>query len=221
MSKGRLRRDDAGAGARSHPIQPEPAMADPQVALITQLKNIQARTGKTLPELLAALAASGAARHGEKRSWLMEKFQLGYGDANTVAHFDGKPLPDLGGGAPAAAVPAAPAGDALDTLYTGAKAGLRPLHEAVMAVVQGFGAFEVAPKKEYLSLRRKKQFAMVGPATKDRIEIGLNCKDLPADPRLKLLPPGGMCQATTRIGSVAEVDAALAGWLKRAYDAAG
>jgi hypothetical protein len=195
-------------------------MADPQAAVITQLKNIQVRTGRSIAELLAAVAASGAAKHGEKRSWLMEHFQLGYGDANTVAHYDGKPLPELGGGAPAAAAPAAPASDPLDALYTGAKAGLRPLHEAVMAVVQGFGAFETAPKKDYVSLRRKKQFAMVGPATKDRIEIGLNCKDLPADPRLKILPPGGMCQATTRIGSVAEVDAALAGWLKRAYDAA-
>lgn len=196
-------------------------MADPQAATITQLKNIQARTGKSIAELLAAVAASGAAKHGEKRSWLMQHFQLGYGDANTVVHFADKPLPDLGGAAPPAAAPAGPAGDPLDGIYAGAKAGLRPLHEAVMAVVQGFGAFETAPKKDYVSLRRKKQFAMLGPATKDRIEIGLNCKDLPADPQLKLLPPGGMCQATTRIGSAAEVDAALAGWLRRAYDAAG
>ncbi len=196
-------------------------MADPQAATITQLRNIQARTGQTIAGLLAALAASGAARHAEKRSWLMERFQLGYGDANTVAHFAAKPLPDLGEGAPAAVPPAAPAADPLDTIYAGAKAGLRPLHEAVLAVVCGFGDFETAPKKDYVSLRRKKQFAMVGPATRDRIEIGLNGKDLPDDPRLKRLPPGGMCQATTRIGSLAEVDAALAGWLRRAYDAAG
>ncbi len=197
-------------------------MADPQAATITQLKNIQARTGQTIAELLAAVAASGATKHGEKRSWLMAQFGLGYGDANAVAHFDGKPLPDLSGAASAAAAPASrAAGDPLDAIYTGAKASLRPLHEAVMAVVQGFGPFETAPKKDYVSLRRQKQFAMLGPATKDRIEIGLNCKTLPADARLKLLPPGGMCQATTRIGSVAEVDAALAGWLKQAYDAAG
>jgi hypothetical protein len=196
-------------------------MADPQAATITQLRNIQTRTGQPIAGLLAALAASGAARHSEKRSWLMERFQLGYGDANTVAHFAGKPLPDLGDGAPAAAPAAGPAADPLDTIYAGARAGLRPLHEAVLAVVRGFGDFETAPKKDYVSLRRRKQFAMVGPATRDRIEIGLNGKDLPDDPRLKRLPPGGMCQATTRIGSLAEVDAALAGWLRRAYDAAG
>ncbi len=195
-------------------------MADPAAATITQLKNIQARTGKTIAELHAAVAASGAARHGEKRSWLMEHFKLGYGDANAVALFIDKPLPDLGGGAPTT-VAATASGDPLAAIYTGAKSGLRPLHEAVMAQIRAFGDFEEAPKKSYVSLRRKKQFAMVGPATKDSVEIGLNAKDLPAHARLKIQPTGSMCNATTRITSEAEVDAQLQGWLRRAYDAAG
>jgi hypothetical protein len=193
-------------------------MADPQAALLTQLRNIQAKTGKSIAELQAAAQASGLAKHGEKRSWLMEKFQLGYGDANTVVTLIGK-LPAGLDGAPAA--PAAPQGDPLDAIYTGAKAGLRPLHDAVMKVIAGLGAFEEAPKKTYISLRRKKQFAMVGPATKDAIEIGLNAKDLPPHARLKVQPPASMCQATTRITSAGEIDATLKGWLKRAYDAAG
>jgi hypothetical protein len=195
-------------------------MADPVAATITQLKNIQAKTGKTIAELHQAVAASGAAKHGEKRSWLMEQYKIGYGDANTVIHFIDKPMPDLGGGAPVAAAPAAD-GDPLDAIYTGAKAGLRPLHETVMSAIKAFGAFEEAPKKTYISLRRKKQFAMVGPATKDSVEIGLNAKDLPPHARLKLQPPGSMCNATTRITSAAEVDALLKGWLRQAFDAAG
>lgn len=193
-------------------------MADPQAALLTQLRNIQAKTGRSIAELQAAAEASGLAKHGERRSWLMEKYQLGYGDANTVVTLIGK-LPEGLGGAPAAA--AAPQGDPLDAIYSGAKAGLRPLHDAVMKVIAGLGTFEEAPKKTYISLRRKKQFAMVGPATKDTIEIGLNAKDLPAHARLKVQPPASMCQATTRITSAAEIDATLKGWLKRAYDAAG
>jgi hypothetical protein len=194
-------------------------MADPQAATLTQLRNIQAKSGKTIAELHAALAASGLAKTGERRTLLMEQFKLGYGDANAVALFYGKPVPALDGGAPAA--PAATEGDPLDAIYTGAKAGLRPLHEAVMKAIAGLGAFEQAPKKSYVSLRRKKQFAMVGPATKDTIEIGLNAKDLPPHARLKVMPPGGMCQVTTRIGTTGEIDAALKGWLKQAYDAAG
>lgn len=195
-------------------------MADPAAATITQLKNIQARTGKTIAELHAAVASSGASKHGEKRSWLMEQFNLGYGDANTVVHFIDKPIPDLAGDATSIAAPVAD-GDPLAAVYTGAKAGLRPLHDAVMAQIRTFGAFEEAPKKGYISLRRKKQFAMMGPATKDSVEIGLNAKDLPAHARLKVLPPGSMCNATTRITSTAEVDALLKDWLRKAYDAAG
>jgi len=196
-------------------------MADPAAATITQLKNIQARTGKSIADLHAAVAASGAAKFGEKRSWLMAEFKLGHGDANAVVGFIGKPVPDLGAGAAAApvAVPVAD-GDPLAAIYSGAKAGLRPLHQALMLQIEAFGAFEVAPKKSYISLRLKKQFAMVGPATKDSIEIGLNAKDLPAHPRLKLQPPGSMCNATTRITSAAELDAVLKGWLLQAYRAA-
>lgn len=191
-------------------------MADPNAAVITQLNNIQAKTGKTIAELHAALTASGAVKHGEKRSWLMEAFKLGYGDANTVVHFVDKPLPTLG------AAPAAAAGsdDPLEAIYTGKKAALRPLHEAVMAEISKLGAFEIAPKKAYLSLRRSKQFAMVGPATANEIEIGLNCKTLADHPRLKLLPPGQMCQATTRISDAGQIDADLMGWLRAAYAAA-
>ena len=195
-------------------------MADPAAATITQLKNIQNRTGRTIAELHAAVAASGAAKHGERRSWLIEHFKLGYGDANVVAQFFDKPLPDLGAGAPTAAATAR-SGDPLAAIYTGAKSALRPLHEAVMSQIRAFGEFEEAPKKSYVSLRRKKQFAMVGPATKDSVEIGLNAKDLPAHARLKLQPTGSMCNATTRITSAAEVDAQLKGWLRQAYDAAG
>ena len=195
-------------------------MADPQAATLTQLRNVQARTGKTIAELLAAVQASGLAKHGERRSWLMEQFKLGYGDANTVVSFIDKPLPDLAGTAPAA-LPAVHEGDPLDAIYSGAKAHLRPLHETVMQAVAALGACELAPKKTYVSLRRRKQFAMLGPATKDLIELGLNARDLPPHPRLKAMPPGGMCQYTVRLGQAAEVDDTLMGWLRAAYQAAG
>ena len=195
-------------------------MADPQAATLTQLRNIQARTGKTVAELLAALAASGQVKHGQRRAWLMEQFGLGYGDANTLAFFVDKPVPDLSGAA-AATLPAVQAGDPLDALYTGAKAHLRPLHEKVMQAVAALGPCEQAPKKTYISLRRKKQFAMLGPATKGQDEIGLKAKSLPRHPRLKALPPGGMCQYTGRLGQTQEGDETLAGWLRAAYDAAG
>ena len=194
-------------------------MADPEAARLTQLRNIQSKTGRTIAQLHAAVAASGLEKVGERRSWLMEQFALGYGDANAVALSHGKPLPALEGSA------AAPAqteqGDPLGAIYVGAKAHLRPLHLAVLEMVRGFGPFEEAPKKSYTSLRRKKQFAMVGPATKDLLEIGLNVKSLAPAERLRALPAGGMCQYAVRIAATAELDPQLRQWLKAAYDAAG
>lgn len=183
-------------------------MSDPNAALATQLKNIEARTGRNLAQLRTMIAGSGLSKHGEQRSWLMAELGLGYGDANTVVTLAKQPE------APAA-------GDPLDGIYTGAKAGLRPLHDAVMARIHTLGPFEIAPKKTYLSLRRKKQFAMLGPATKDQVELGLNAKALPPHERLKALPPGGMCPYAVRLSTSAEIDATLDGWLRAAYDAAG
>lgn len=186
-------------------------MADPQAALATQLRNIEARTGKTRDELYRLIADSGLAKLGEQRSMLMQTLGLGYGDANTLAQM-----------AKQAAVPAAPAGaDPLDAIYTGAKAALRPLHEQLVARISGFGAYETAPKKTYVSLRRKKQFAMLGPATKDQIELGINAKGLPTSPRLKVLPPGGMCGYSVRLSRGDEIDAELLGWVRAAFEAAG
>lgn len=197
-------------------------MADPKLAQLTQLKNIQVKTGQSLSNLHQALAKTGLVKVGEQRSWLMDTYKLGYGDANAVALFVGKIPAELADAPLSSAGPiAATEPDALGSLYTGPKAHLKPLHEAVMQQIRSFGPFEVAPKKTYVSLRRKKQFAMLGPATKDAIEIGLNAKNLPDDARLKMLAPGGMCQATTRISKLDEIDADLMGWLRQAFDAAG
>ena len=98
------------------------------------------------------------------------------------------------------------------------QAGLRPIHDAVMQAVSAFGPFEIAPKKTYLSLRRKKQFAMVGPTTNTRVEVGLNMKGVPGTARLEALPPGGMCQYRVRLASAGEVDEELLGWIQNAYN---
>nr|WP_316640181.1 DUF5655 domain-containing protein [uncultured Roseateles sp.] len=184
-------------------------MSDPHAAQQTQLRNIEARTGHNLDSFRKLLAASGLAKHGEKRSMLMQTLGLGYGDANAIVNL-------------AAQAPAPAAGaDPLDAIYTGPKAHLRPLHEAVIAAVNGFGRYEIAPKKANVSLRRKKQFATLGPATKDALELGLNVKQLPAHARLKVIPPGGMCQFSTRLGRPEDIDADLLAWLRAAFDAAG
>lgn len=197
-------------------------------ALETQLANIQKRTGKTLDELKAVIAGSGLVKHGQLVAMLKKDLGMGHGDANTLVHFS-KGHPSLAAGRSGPSGPTGPTGPTgpagiaaeLDRIYSGPRAALRPIHDNVMDAVNTFGDFEIAPKKTYLSLRRKKQFAMVGPATNTRVEIGLNMKDVKGTSRLEALPPGGMCQYRVKVDSPAQVDAELIDWIKRAYDAAG
>jgi len=184
-------------------------------ALQTQLANIEKRTGKSLADLAKVVKASGLAKHGEIRDMLKRDLGMGHGDANTLVHHV------LKSDGASAAASAGKSGDAvLDEIYAGPKADLRPIHDRLMAAIAKFGSFEIAPKKGYVSLRGKKQFAMIGPATKSQVEVGLNVKDVAATSRLIALPPGGMCQYKVRVSAPAEVDAELIAWIRRAYDAA-
>jgi hypothetical protein len=183
-------------------------------ATATQVANIEKKTGRTLDQLAKLVTTSGLTKHGEIREMLKRELGLGHGDANTLVHAVLK-----SDGASAAA---GKSGDqVLDDIYTGPKAAQRPIHERLMSEIGRFGDFEVAPKKGYVSLRRKKQFAMIGPATNTRFEVGLNLKDVAGTARLEAQPPKGMCTHKVKLTDAAEVDAQLVGWIRKAYDQAG
>ena len=183
-------------------------------AFQTQIDNIQKKTGKSLDELAAIVKKSGLTKHGEIRDMLKEKFALGHGDANALVHAvlqsDGQRAAE---GKSTDAV--------LDEIYTGAKAGQRPIHEALMQHISKFGEFEIVPKKGYVSLRRKRQFAMIGPKTNTRFEVGINVKDLEKNTRLLEQPKGSMCNYIVNVTDVKEVDPELIAWIKSAYEGAG
>ncbi|HNB74332.1 MAG TPA: DUF5655 domain-containing protein [Acidobacteriota bacterium] len=191
-------------------------MTDVAKAMATQLANIEKRSGKSLAELAQIIQASGLSKHGEIRDMLKRDLGLGHGDANTLVHHVLK-----SDGQSAAAEQNLSTDDVVSGLYTGPKAALRPIHDKVMAEISKFGEFEISPKKTYVSLRRKKQFAMVGPATKTQIEVGINSKTLTATDRLVEMPPNSMCNFKVRLSTVNEVDDALISWIKQAFESAG
>ena len=133
---------------------------------------------------------------------------LGHGNANLIVMRAREA--DAGG---------APTSDELvASQYTGRNAPLRPAYDAVVTLVQGFGDdVELAPKKAYVSLRRRKQFGQVGPAS-GQLEVGLN---LPGtEPTERLRPASGMATHRVRIADASGLDDELIGWLREAYDRA-
>src|SRR5215211_543749 len=180
-------------------------------AMQTQLENIQKKTGKSLDELAGVIRKSGLTKHGEIRDYLKRELGLGHGDANTLVHAvrqsDGQRAAE---GRSEAAI--------LDEIYSGAKAHMRPIHKTLMKEINKFGEFEITPKKGYVSLRRRKQFAMIGPKTNTRFEVGINAKDLKKNARLLEQPKGSMCNYIVNLTEAQEVDSELVAWIKSAYE---
>jgi hypothetical protein len=191
-------------------------MSSLEQAKATQIENIQKKTGKTLDELNALIQSSSLTKHGEIRSMLMDKLGLGYGDANSLVHFLLKSDAQR-----AAQEKGLSTADVLDEIYSGPKTNLRPIHEKLMDAIEQFGEFEIVPKKGYVSLRRKKQFAMLGPATNTRFELGINIKSLETDERLIAQPSGSMCNFKVRLSDLSQVDEELVEWVRQAFEEAG
>ena len=175
---------------------------------------MQERAGKTLDELADVVRNCGFEKHGQKVAFLKETLGMGHGDANLLVHW-------AKGAVTRSAADAPDRSDSLDGLYVDKKAPLRPIHDALMKHLDAMGPFEEAPKKTYVSYRRNRQFAMIGPATNSQVEVGLNNKDLEAAGRLQALGPGKMCDFKVRLSSPDEVDDELVAWIRAAYDAAG
>jgi Domain of unknown function (DUF4287)/Domain of unknown function (DUF5655) len=185
---------------------------DVDAALQSQIRNIETTYGKPLDNWFAVIDASGLTKHNEVVAMLKGDHGLAHGAAHRVSL--------LARQRDHAGVAAPP--DPADALYAGAKAELRPLHDALLGEIRALGAFSIAPKKGYLSLRRRKQLAMVQPSTTSRIDLGLI---LPATPPAgRLEPAAGFNPLFThrvRITAVTDLDVELRGWLATAYALAG
>jgi hypothetical protein len=187
-----------------------PPTVDPQAQAM--IDNMPEKTGKSLEEWFKLIAANSLEKHGEIMKLLKGEYGVSHGYANTIALLfrqtaEGGPKEDQ---------------DLVTAQFSGPKAGLRPVYQAILTAVNQFGPdVEVAPKKTYVSLRRNKQFAIVQASTKDRVDLGLNLKDVNSTERLvggNVF--SGMCTHLVRLTSMDDVDSQVTGWLRQAYDQA-
>jgi hypothetical protein len=184
----------------------------PEEGMASLHRNLLEKTGKSIDEWAVIGRATGLGKHQEIVAHLKAEHGLSHGYANQIA------LKAL------ASADAPPAGSdgLVDAQYAGAKAGLKPIHDALVKAAQGFGPdVEFSPKKAYVSLRRSKQFGLIQPSTSTRVDVGLILKGVEPSGRLEASGSfNAMFTHRVKLGSLAEVDAELIGWLRQAYDEA-
>lgn len=183
-------------------------MASPEEMADKMRANVVEKTGRSVDDWMVVLRRADLEKHGEMVKLLKAEHGVTHGFANLIVH-DFRAMGGDGAGTP----------DPIVEQYSGKKEHLRPVYDAIMARVEGLGDdVEVSPKKAYVSLRRSKQFATVGPATNSAVEVGLNMKGHPGTDRL--LTGKGMVTHRVRLGSPEEVDDELVGWIGTAYEGA-
>jgi len=183
----------------------------PQQMLARMVETIGDRTGRSWDEWVAVARATGIGKHKALTDHLKTEHGLRHSEAQFLAWEVTDP-----GRLESYSRPK----DLVSELYSGRRAHLRPLYEALLAAGLGTGDDARAHVcRTYTSVSTGRNFAMLNPRTQKAIDVDLS---LPADVESpRLLPQKGSnphFSRKVRITSAAEVDAELVRLLSLAAD---
>jgi predicted transport protein len=176
-------------------------------ALQTMIDNMPKKTGKSLDEWKSILKTKTFSKHSEGVNFLKNEHKVTHGFANTIVTLS-KEENDT-------------PTDLVKQQYKG-KEVLRPMYDKLLTVVTTLGEdVIIIPKKTSVSIIRKRQFVLIKPATKTRIDLGLKLKDTPTTERLENSGPfGTMCTHRVKLHDINQIDEELVSWIKEAYEKA-
>lgn len=174
-------------------------------ALQTMINNMPEKTGKALEEWIQILTKENFDKHTAAVKYLKTEHGVTHGFANTIVTLSretNQPVEDL-----------------VITQYSG-KESLKPIHEKLVATIKKFGDdITITPKKASVSLIRKNQFALIKPATKTRVDLGLKLKGVEPQGRLEDSGSfGAMCTHRIQLKTLDDVDGEVISWLSQAYE---
>ena len=193
--------------------------AHPGVLMMQKwIGELKQKTGRSLEEWLAYIKKAGPKDETERRAWLKKQPGLGTNTADWLAErAEGKSKelgdPDL--------YLAAAEGD-VEKMYSGGKAKLRPLYDALLKLGLKTGKeAKACPCSTIVPLYRNHVFAQIKPTTQTRIDMGFALGDM--KPTGRLIDTGGFAKKdriTHRIPitSMDDIDDEVKHWLKVAYD---
>lgn len=177
----------------------------------TMIENLKEKTGHSLHEWKEIIAMQDFSKHGEIVKFLKEKHAITHGYASEIA------LKVLGSDADSTTDT-----EGLITSQYRGKEHLKSYYDTLIAEIQKFdGDFEIAPKKNYVSLKRKKQFIILNPASKTPFEIGFNLKGVEPKGKLEAEKPNGICSHKINLTEISDIDQEVIEWIKMAYETAG
>ena len=173
-------------------------------------QNLKEKTGKTLDEWKGLLGQQSFSKHGEYMNFLKKEHGITHGFANFITLKFRE-----------SDAASADAEDLVSNQYQG-KEQLKPIFESLRRAIAKLGSdIEIAPKKAAVSMRVKRQFALIQPTTKKRIDLGLKFNDKAYKGRLETSGPfGSMCTHRVQLSEVEQIDSELLGWIKQAYEEA-
>ncbi len=174
-------------------------------ALQTMINNLPEKTGKSLDEWKKILEKKAFSKHSDGVKYLKNEHGVTHGFANTIVTLSKEENNS--------------SEDLVANQYTG-KESLIPIYEAILKMVSSLGSdLTITPKKTSVSIIRKRQIALIKPATKTRIDLGLKIKDKEPDGRLGSSGPfGTMCTHRVQLTEASQVNNELKAWLQEAYD---
>lgn len=163
------------------------------------------KTGKKLEEWFEILKQENFEKHSVAVKFLKTEHGVTHGFANTIVTLSKEKNESTE--------------DLLSNQYSG-KESLKPIYELLISSVKKFGEdIVITPKKGSVSLIRKNQFALIKPATKKRIDLGLKLKGVEVQGRLDNSGPfGSMCTHRIQLQNVSDIDNEVIEWLLKAYE---
>jgi len=188
--------------------------------LMTQkwVAELKQKTGRTLEEWLAHIKKAGPKDEQARREWLKKEYGLG---TNTCWGL-GERAEGKGGETSDPNLYLKAAEGYVEGMFSGGKAKLKPLYDALLKVGLKTGKdAKACPCQTIVPLYRNHVFAQIKPTTQTRIDMGFALGDLPAGGRL--IDTGGFAKKdriTHRIAitSLDDIDDEVKHWLKVAYD---
>lgn len=188
--------------------------------LMTQkwIADLKQKTGRSLEEWLAFIKKSGPKDEVARREWLKTKHGLGTNSAWWLAErTEGKGAETSDSNEYLAA-----AEGYVETMFSGGKAALRPVYDALLKLGLKVGKdVKACPCQTIVPIYRKHVIAQIKPTTRTRIDFGFALGDTRAKGRL--IETGGFAKKDRithriEITSLKEIDDEVKLWLKVAYD---